>query len=115
MEKRGVERRLVQPGGIAAFQANFEFATHRSPDITGHLIRLLFSFRLPFVLLTKAGLFLLFPFSFILLSLITHICFSFLENDSCQTVATEPCSWRIVNHLAMGSWNSPRQSVCHPN
>ncbi len=41
----------------------------------------LFSFQFSFFLLSKLGLFLLFPFSFIFTSFITHICFSVIENE----------------------------------
>jgi len=58
-----------------------------SPDSTGHLFILLFFFQSSFFLWIKLGLFLLFPSAFILFSLITHICFSLLENDLRRTVA----------------------------
>ena len=51
----------------------------RSPGSTGHLCLLLFVFQFSFFLLSKLGLFPLFLFAFILLSLVTHICCSFLE------------------------------------
>ncbi len=41
----------------------------------------LFVLQLSFFLLTKLGLFLLFPFAFVFTSLITHICFSVVENE----------------------------------
>ena len=41
---------------------------------------LLFSFQFPSFLRSKLGLFLLFPFALIFTSLITHICFSLLED-----------------------------------
>jgi hypothetical protein len=47
---------------------------------------LLFFFQFSFFLWTTLGLFLLFPFAFIPLSLITHICFSSLRNDLRQLV-----------------------------
>ena len=59
----------------------------RLQDSAEYLFILLFSFQSSFFLWIKLGLFLLFPFAFILFSLITHICFSLLENDLRQTVA----------------------------
>ncbi len=52
----------------------------RSPDSIGHLFLLIF-FYFSFFLWINVGLFLLFPFAFIFFSLVTHICFSLLEND----------------------------------
>ena len=46
-----------------------------------YLFILLFFFLFSFFLWTKLGLFLLFPFAFIFTSLITHICFSVIENE----------------------------------
>jgi len=57
-----------------------------SPDSTGHLFILLFFFQSSFFLWTMHGLFMLFPFAFILFSLITHIYFSLLGNDLRRTV-----------------------------
>ncbi len=45
------------------------------------LLILLFSFQFSFFLWTTLGFFLLFPFAFIFTSLITHICFSVIENE----------------------------------
>ena len=45
-----------------------------------YLFILLFSFQFSFFLVGKLGLFLLFPFTFIFTSLITHVCFSVIEN-----------------------------------
>jgi len=45
------------------------------------LFVLLFSFQFSFFLWTTLGLFLLFPSAFIFTSLITHICFSVIENE----------------------------------
>ena len=45
-----------------------------------YLFLLLFPFQLSFFLGAKQGLFLLFPFAFIFTSLVTHICFSVIEN-----------------------------------
>ena len=45
-----------------------------------YLFILLFFFQFSLFLWTKLGLFLLFPFAFIFTSLITHICFSWIEN-----------------------------------
>ena len=42
---------------------------------------LLFPFQLSFFLGAKQGLFLLFPFAFIFTSLVTHVCFSVIENE----------------------------------
>jgi hypothetical protein len=61
----------------------------RSPNSTGHLF-LLFFFQFSFFLWIKLGLFLFFPFAFIFSSLISHICFSLLENDLRRTVAAKP-------------------------
>ena len=52
---------------------------------TEQSVILLFLFRFPFILQTELGLFLLFFSALILLSLITHFSFSFVENDLCQT------------------------------
>jgi len=46
------------------------------------------------------GLFLLFPFAYILFSLITHICFSLLENDLCRTVAPNVCRQAVSDFYA---------------
>ena len=46
-----------------------------------YLFLLLFPFQLSFFLGAKQGLFLLFPFAFIFTSLVTHICFSVIENE----------------------------------
>jgi len=62
-----------------------------SSDSTRHLFILLFFFQSSFFLWSKLGLFLLFPFAFILFSLITHICFYLLENDLRRTVAPNVC------------------------
>jgi hypothetical protein len=61
----------------------------RSPNSTGHLF-LLFFFQFSFFLWIKLGLFLFFPFAFIFFPLISHICFSLLENDLRRTVAAKP-------------------------
>ena len=45
------------------------------------------------------SLFLLFPFAFILFSLITHICFSLLENNLRRTVAPNVCRQAVSNFL----------------
>jgi hypothetical protein len=60
----------------------------RSPNSTGHLF-LLFFFQFSFFLWIKLGLFLFFPFAFIFFPLISHICFSLLENDLHRTVAAK--------------------------
>ena len=41
----------------------------------------LFFFQLSFFRWTTLGFFLLFPFAFVSLSLVTHICFSVIENE----------------------------------
>ena len=46
-----------------------------------NLFILLFLFQFSFFLCAELGLFLLFPFAFIFTSLVTHICFSVLENE----------------------------------
>ena len=46
-----------------------------------YLFLLLFPFQLSFFLGAKQGLFLLFLFAFIFTSLVTHICFSVIENE----------------------------------
>ena len=66
----------------------------RSPDSTGHLF-LLFLFQFSFFFSTKLGLFLLLPFAFIFFPLITHVCFSLLENDLRRTVEANP---RLRSH-----------------
>jgi len=70
-----------------------------SPDSTGHLFILFFFFQPSFFLWIKLGLFLLFPFAFILFSLITHICFSLLENDLRRTVAPNVCRQAVSDFL----------------
>jgi hypothetical protein len=42
----------------------------------------------------------LFPFAFILFSLITHICFSLLENDLRRTVAPNVCRQAVSDIFA---------------
>ena len=62
-----------------------------SNDNGAYLFILLFVFQFSFFLWTKLGLFLLFPFAFIFTSLITHICFSVIENDcSCTSRESYP-------------------------
>ncbi len=46
------------------------------------------------------ALFLLFPFAYILFSLITHICFSLLENDLRRTVAPNVCRQEVSDFFA---------------
>jgi hypothetical protein len=62
----------------------------RSPDGTGHLSILLFSFQFSFFLWIKLGLFLLLPFAFVFFPLVTHLCFSFLKNELRRTVGPKP-------------------------
>ncbi len=62
-----------------------------------YLFILLFSFQFSFFLWTTLGFFLLFPFAFIFTSLITHICFSVIEN---KRSAVAPSDRRDV----FGSW-----------
>ena len=64
------------------------------------LFILLFFFQSSFFLLIKLGLFLLFLFAFILFSLITHICFSLLENDLRRTVAPNVCRQAVSDFFA---------------
>ena len=52
-----------------------------SNDNGAYSFLLLFVFQFSFFLWTKLGFFLLFPFAFIFTSLITHICFSVIENE----------------------------------
>ena len=63
----------------------------RPPDSTAHLF-FLFSFQLSFLLRSKLGLLLFFPFAYISFSFITHIYFSLFENDLRRTVIEEPFS-----------------------
>ncbi len=46
-----------------------------------YLLILLFVFQFSFFLWTELGLFLLFPFAFVFTSLVTHVCFSVVENE----------------------------------
>ena len=63
-------------------------------------------FHFSFFLWTKLSLFLLFPFAFVFTSLITHICFSVVENE---------CSSQLrqtgLTFSALGPFG-PRPSVC---
>jgi len=73
------------PSGPVRFSPHAK-ATAFRPVVT----HLFFSFILlvllqfSFFLCTKLGLFLLFPFSFIFTSLITHFCFSVIKNECCS-------------------------------
>ena len=67
----------------------------RSPNKTGHLF-LLFFFQFSFFLFSKLGLFLLFPFAFVLFPLITHICFSLFESELCR--CWYPFLFTLIGH-----------------
>ncbi len=67
---------------IKQLRCNWNFTVHNG----ALLLVLLFFLQFSFLLWTKLGLFLFFPFAFIFASLITHICFSVTENDcSCTS------------------------------
>ena len=62
---------------IKQLRCNWNLTVHNGAC----LFILLFFFQFSFFLWTKLSLFLLFPFAFIFTSLITHICFSVVENE----------------------------------
>jgi hypothetical protein len=62
---------------IKQLRCNWNLTVHDG----AYLFILLFSFQFSFLLWSKLGLFLLFPFAFVFTSLITHICFSVIENE----------------------------------
>ena len=76
---------LSDLGGIAPPYEVFIKQLRCNWNLTAHygayLFILLFFFQSSFFLGTNLGLFLLFPFAFIFTSLITHICFSVIENE----------------------------------
>ena len=74
----------------------------RSPDGTGRsFVPLLFLFQFPFFLWIELGLFPLFPFTFIFLALITHICCSLCDNGLRRAVApkTRLRAWRLADEI----------------
>jgi len=66
-----------------------------------YLFILFIFFQFSFFLWTKLSLFLVFPFAFIFTSLITHICFSVIENE-CSTANTSFYRVDWLHQLAAG-------------
>ncbi len=72
---------------IKQLRCNWNFTVHNG----ALLLVLLFFLQFSFLLWTKLGLFLFFPFAFVFASLITHIFFSVIENDcSCTSRESQP-------------------------
>jgi len=90
----GLERRKSRPTDFADGAARMSPALQRVRDEPGSsfLILLLLLLQSAFLLRSTLGRFLLFPFSFVFFSLITHIRFSLLENNLHQNVALNPSS-----------------------
>jgi hypothetical protein len=72
----------------------------RGTRYTGYLFILLFFFQPSFFLWTMLGFFLLFPSSFILFSLITHICFSMHKNDLSRSAAPNVCHQAVSDFFS---------------
>ncbi len=73
---------------IKQLRCNWNLTVHNGAC----LFILLFFFQFPFFLWTKLGLLLFFPPAFIFASLITHICFSVIEND-CSSQLRQGLYW----------------------
>lgn len=77
--KRGLAS--SDPGDLLIFTGTTGEGKVMRVHFGADLFLLLFPFQLSLFLGAKQGLFLLFPFAFIFTSLITHICFSVIENE----------------------------------
>jgi hypothetical protein len=109
----GLEQRQSRPTDFADGAARLSPALQRVRDEPGSsvfLLLLLFLLQPAFLLRGTLGCFLMFPFSFVFFSLITHIRFSVLENHLHQNAAQNPSSENQVQGIVaaqVGQRSSP--------
>ena len=112
--------RSAYPGGVLAVEKERRLLSIQdaSSSVHGHLLILLFLFQLSLFLETKLSLLLVFPLALILLSLITHFCFSFpacIEREAHYFFAGGSSFPRakagvMINHKRTGSAHRRRLS-----